>query len=164
MNKFFYIIILAINISSYSQSKFTLSGNNVVVEFNLSTNENFNIKEKIKITNLSNESVYVPNVKDYQVYFFSTGTKIHSYIGIMNSLNGYPNLGGKIELFKFKPKELYEFEVEIKNSSNEVKGYTFSIDFIKGDNKKYIYFENGKYWIKVIDYVKINSCIYSKQE
>ena len=165
MNKYKYtlglFILLFTNV--YGQDKFSLIDKNVKAEFNLIVNSKEEIIEKIKVYNLSTEAIYIPKIEKSEIYFFALEKNLHSYIGIMNSMLGAPNLGGLVELIEIKPDNFFEFEITIK-TTDYINKYIYSIDYVKGKNKKNIIHEGDKSLMKVIDYVERNQYIYSKEE
>lgn len=161
MIRYFVVLILFISHSLYSQENFNFVIDSVSVDFKIHI-ENEQIREEIKVMNLSANPIYIPNMSNKEYFFFVLGNRLHSNLGIMNSITGAPNLGGNIELVKVEPKDTYTLNVEIKKGK-AVEYFSFGLDFITNKNKRFIKKKDGKLWIATTDYVSFKKYLYNKQ-
>jgi hypothetical protein len=162
MIRYFAIIVCFISNSLFSQESFNFVIDSVSVDFKINMEGEY-INEEVKVSNLSESAIYVPNMSTKEYYFFVLGDKLHSYLGIMMSITGAPNLGGNIQLIKVEPKGVYTLNVKIKKGK-PIECFSFGLDFITENNKHLIKSKNDELWIATTDYVDVKKYLYSKQD
>jgi hypothetical protein len=159
--KFLTFSVLLIGQSLFCQEKFTFVTDSIKVEFTIIDKGNHFV-EDIIVENLSSKNIYVPSMGNKEFFFFCLNERLHSYLGIMSSITGAPNLGGQIQLIEVKPNDAFTLTVRIEKEK-PIKFYSFGLDYITSDDKKFIEYRDNELWINTYDYVDINKGLYHKQ-
>lgn len=134
----------------------------VEVEFNI-TIENDLIKEIVKITNFSDETIYIPKTPELiDRYFFNLKGGLFSYSGVKNSMTGGLNLEGRVDLVKLNSGKSISHTVQVAPDGHDIEEYYFSFDFIKEDAHKLLKKKSSNYILDATDYYKLCSTFYSK--
>ncbi|PZR25219.1 MAG: hypothetical protein DI535_19000 [Citrobacter freundii] len=131
MRKVVLIALIATSsVSSFSQKKVELTKNSITATYDIQE-ENACFVEKIQVKNHSNQAIYIPDIKNRDLYFFVSKQTLFSHLGIMFSILGTPDLSLEVRLIKLLPNEQMDFFIKLPNSNNNIKRYHFSFDFIK---------------------------------
>ena len=153
MKKIALFISMFLSFSCYAQRKITLTCDSVNVSY-LVSEDSIAITEEIQVNNLSNQTIYIPDIKNRDNYFFRIGSTSFSHLGVMTSILGAPALSMELKLTEILPKEKSSFFVKIKKGDKVISDYYFSFDYVKYNAK--IKKRNGELFIAMEEYLNFH--------
>lgn len=126
-----YLLLISIFYSSFcfAQKRFVLSTDSIKIVYILKEDSS-NVFEDIQIQNFSYESIYIPDVKNRDIYFFALNYSLYSNFGVMNSILGTPNLSQEVAMIKIGSKQNMNFSINIQKKNKDIRNYFFSADYI----------------------------------
>lgn len=114
----------------FSQKKFILTSDSISVKYIMSE-DSLRITERVEISNLSQHNIFIPDIRNRDIYFFILNNTLYSHFGIMTSKLGMPNLSLDVKLIKIAPEEIYSLDLSIPKGEIVVVNSVFSFDYIR---------------------------------
>ena len=124
------LIFIFSSLFCFSQKKFELVSDSISVTY-LIREDSVCFSEEVQIRNISHNAIYIPDINNRDLYFFTLGSTLFSYFGAMASKIGTPNLSLEMRLIKIPPKEKFDLTVKIAKANKRITNYCFSFDYLK---------------------------------
>lgn len=131
----FLVVFIFSSAFCFAQKKFTLTSDSVSVTYMI-REDSLSVFEKVEITNLSQHEIFIPDIKNRDIYFFVLNNTLYSHLGVMTSKLGVPNLSLDVRLIKVLPKESYSLVLNIPKGKNGIESSYFSFDYVKSLSSK----------------------------
>ena len=126
-----------------SSQKFEFEDKNVFFQFHISQLNDSTIIENIQIKNTTDSSIFIPNIKRTDIYYFFLGNSLYSYCGAIKSLLGQVNAELKVFLIEIKKGDTFQKDVPISIKGTIFK-YYFSFDYLKENTLKTLSYESAE--------------------
>lgn len=159
-------MFILFSVKIISSQSFNFNFNVIKYEISFSK-KNDTLFEKITITNIAKESIFIPLETEDNLYFFQIENCFYSYIGLKNTKYGPTNIDGESILYELKSQKSIVKEVSSKiNQTDSFKfNYYFSIDFLAINMCKSKQIKiNSILHLKTSDYVMNCTSFYAKLE